>query len=269
MKPVNNSTQGSRDLTKDEVKKLRLMNHGTKPGRAKPGTTKESKEKYIASTRKAAGLISTTVSPQKVEGEDHDEQELGMEDDEMTMADGHEEPTDEGEGTDCMDDHDDLYEDQERHVLDDPMSSIDNNNNNQEEESMAANFNAAASPRLVFCFTEAPVLRAMTEGEALMHPLLDFTDPRNHVPKYSNEVDAIQDALQVTISHFVEIFGFRPEVHEGSNYISEYCNLQDQVDALLDDAEALRRLGRWEGTIFDWDQAGVEQDPCIGRKHPF
>ncbi len=34
VKPINNSTQGSRDLTKDEVKRLRMMNQGTKPGRA-------------------------------------------------------------------------------------------------------------------------------------------------------------------------------------------------------------------------------------------
>ena len=40
VKPLDNSTRWPRDLTKDEVKELRLMNHGTKPGQAKPRTTK-------------------------------------------------------------------------------------------------------------------------------------------------------------------------------------------------------------------------------------
>lgn len=149
-----------------------------------------------------------------------------------------------------MENFDDLYEDQ--------------------NESMIGYPSHAALPRFVFRCTEAPFLRAMTEEEALVHPQVDVSDPRNHVPNFTNEVDAIRDALQVTIDHFKDIFGSEPMVYEGSNYISEYCNIQDQMDEFFqDDATALRRLGRWEGTIFDWEQAEVEQDPCFGRKQPF
>ena len=62
VRPVNNSTRGSRDLTKDEVKRLRLVNHGSKPGRAKAGTSKEAKVRYIARTRRAAGATPATAS---------------------------------------------------------------------------------------------------------------------------------------------------------------------------------------------------------------
>ena len=48
VRPEGNSTRGSRDLTRSEVKKLRLANYGTKPGRSKQGTTEESKKKYNA-----------------------------------------------------------------------------------------------------------------------------------------------------------------------------------------------------------------------------
>lgn len=223
VKPINNSTRGSRDLTKAEIGKMRLPNFGTKPGRAKEGTSEESKKRYKAVIKKAAGLGSVTT---------------------------------------------DLHGDQEYQFFGEPIDSVEDNNN-QEDESMAAEVSDAAPPRFVFCCMEVPFLRAMTEEEALMHPLVDSSDPRNHVPKLSNEVDAIRDALKVTVDHFTEIFGVRPMVYEGSNYISEYCNIQDQMDDLfLDHATALRRLGRWEGTMFDWERAEVEHDPCFGRKQP-
>ena len=216
VKPIDNSTQGSRDLTKDEVKRLRMMNQGTKPGRAKPGTTKEAKEKYIADTRKAAGLPAI-VSEEKAEGENNDGQEL--------------------------------------EVID---------------ESMMTEMRQTEPPRFVFFCNDLPTLRAMTEGEALVDPRVDNLDPRNLIPKFRNELEAIRDALGVTIDHFKEIVGFEPEIGEGSNYVSEYCSIQDQVDdELRDDAIALRRLGAWEGTIFDWERAQVVDDPCFGRIHPF
>ncbi len=209
VKPINNSTQGSRDLTKDEVKRLRMMNQGTKPGRAKQGTSKESKEKYVADTRKAAGL-PVIVSGEKAGGENDDRQELEFTD-ESTMP-----------------------------------------------------------PRFVFFCKDLPTLRAMTEGEALMDPRVENLDPRNLIPKFRNELEAIRDALGVTIDHFKEIFGFEPEIGEGSNYISEYCSIQDQMDLFFPhDAIALRRLGSWEGTIFDWERAQVVEDPCFRRRHPF
>lgn len=103
-----------------------------------------------------------------------------------------------------------------------------------------------------------------------MDPRVENLDPRNLIPKFPNELEAIRDALGVTIDHFKEIFRFEPEIGEGSNYISEYCNIQDQMDVFFpDDAIALRRLGPWEGTIFDWERAQVVEDPCLGRRHPF
>ncbi|CAD6563750.1 MAG: hypothetical protein ASARMPREDX12_000046 [Alectoria sarmentosa] len=252
VKPINNSTQGSRNLTKAEVGKMRLRNFGTKPGRSKEGTSKESKIRYQAEIKKGAGLDPTTTSLQNGEGEDNEIQDHEVED-EMPLAedDGHQKPTDEGGKIYHPDDCDELYED-------------------QKDELIIAGESNAAPPRFVFRCTEAPFLQAMTEEEALGHPLVDVSDPRNHVPKFSNEVDAIRDALKVSVDHFKEIFDAEPIIYEGSNYISEYCNIQDQMDdLLLYDATALRRLGRWDGTIFDWDQATVEEEPCIGRKQPF
>ena len=224
VRPVSNSTRGSRDLTKDEVKRLRLVNHGSKPGRAKAGTSKESKERYIAGIRRAAGQTSATASQRKAD--------LG------------------------------LHDERGEQFLDE--STAFNKHGNQGNESTVV---YDAPRRFVFCRTQAPFLQAMTEREAFEHPLVDMLDPRNQVPKFSNEVEAIRDALKVTIDHFKDIFGYEPEVYEGSNYVSEYCNIQDQMDGVLsDDAIALRRLRRWEGTIFDWERAEVEQDPCFGRR---
>lgn len=39
VQPQNNSTRGSRDLTKIELKKLRLVGNGSKPARANPRST--------------------------------------------------------------------------------------------------------------------------------------------------------------------------------------------------------------------------------------
>lgn len=232
VRPVNNSTRGSRDLTKDEVKRLRLMNCGTKPGRARPGTNKKSTEKYLAGIRKAAGL---TPAPPEESIQSNDQA-----DDSMIAEAAGLTPTP-------------------------PEESIQSND--QADDSMIAQ---DAPRRFVFRCKEDPSLQPMTEEEALGHPLVDRLDPRNHIPKALSEVEAIQDALQVTIDHFTELFGFEPEINKGGNYISEYCNIQDQMDVFFpDDATALRRLGRWEGTVFDWVLAGVEHEPCIGRRQPF
>lgn len=228
------------------------MNYGTKPGRAKPGTTKESKEKYIADTRRAAGLTPATAPPQNLEGEDEDEQELGAEDEEMTLAesDGHQEPTDEGWEIGQKDGYDQLYEGQDGQNFGGPLMSFEDIR--REDKSNLPDMSDAGSPRLLFRCIAPPFLQAMTEEEALVHPTIDSSDPRNRVPKFSNEVTAIRDALQVTIDHFKDIFGFEPIVYEGGNYISEYCNIQDQMDEFFgDDAYALRRLGRWDGLVFD------------------
>ena len=78
VKPVNNSTRASRDLTDDEVSALRLVNHGTKPSRARAGTTQKSKEKYIAATLKAAGVTPATETQQEEDDEvEETQQEAG------------------------------------------------------------------------------------------------------------------------------------------------------------------------------------------------
>ena len=93
------------------------------------------------------------------------------------------------------------------------------------------------------------------------------TDPRNHVPKLQTEVQALWNALQTTRDHFREIMGFEPESSWGENYISEYCNIQQQLGSYLGDGTALRRLNG-VGTVFDGETSQVEQDPGIGRKRP-
>lgn len=151
----------------------------------------------------------------------------------------------------------------------DYMSYYDDFYETQQEKFMVADSSNAAPPRFVFRCTEGRSLQAMTEEEALMNPSVDFSDARNHVPKFPEEIAAIRDALKVTVDHFKETFGVEPMAHEGANYISEYCNIQDQMDNLcLYEASALRRLGLWNGTIFEWQRAGVEDDPCVGRSHP-
>ena len=75
---MNNSTRYSRDLTEDEVNALRLVNHGTKPSRARAGTTKESKAKYIANVLKAAGVTPTTETREEEDDEaEETQQEAG------------------------------------------------------------------------------------------------------------------------------------------------------------------------------------------------
>lgn len=248
------------------------MNHGTKPGRAKPGTTKKAKDKYIADVKKAAGQTLRVVSPQNVQGENIDNQELegSNEDMALSVGDPHQRPTDDsGEPFSIENGDFFLSEDQEGQSYDERMVSIERENN-QKDGSMVVDANGGQPQRLLFRCVVAPHLQAMTEEESLTHPLVDYFDPRNCVPKFSNEIEAIRDALKVTVDHFEEICGIEPTVYNGGNYISEYCTIQDQLDELfLYEAPALRRLERWEGSIFDWWQAGIEQDPCIGRKNPF
>lgn len=193
----------------------------------------------------------TSPSPD-VEEEDDDKQELETEDEEMTEAedDDHQEPTDAGWEISHEDGYDQLIGGQEDQFLGGPLGPSEDIN--REDNTMLPGTNIAPAPRLVFRCTTYPALRAMTEDEAHVDPAVDKLDPRNYVPKFVNEVAAIRDALSVTIDHFKDIFGIEPTVHEGRNYISEYCTIQDQMDEFLgDDATALCRLKRWEGTVFD------------------
>lgn len=83
------------------------------------------------------------------------------------------------------------------------------------------------------------------------------TDPRNHVPEFQTEIQALWNALQTTRDHFQEIIGFEPELSWGANHISEYCNIQEQLGS---DGIALCGLNG-VGTVFDWETSQVEQDP--------
>ena len=256
MRPINNSTLGSSDLTKDEVAKMRILNFGTKPGRAKNGTSEEAKNRYKTVIEKAAGV---TLPMKVVKGEHHNEQEPETREQETPSTEpyGHREAADEAwknEG-----DHNELYEDQDDHVPDEPASSVQDNHN-QQEHTMVPDVSEAASRVYVFRFTEPPILRGMTEQDALTDPEFDRTDPRNHVPKLQIEVQAICDALQTTRDHFQEITGSEPEYSCGSNYISEYCNIRDQLDTSNRSGTALRRR-IWVGTVFDWETGQVVQDP--------
>ena len=193
-----------------------------------------------------------TSPSSNVEDEDDDKQELEIEDEEMTEAedDGHQEPTDAGWEINDEDSYDQLIGGQDDQFLGGPLGPSEDIYRG--DNFMLPGMSVAPAPRLVFRCMTYPALRAMTEDEALVHPAVDKLDPRNYVPKSANELVAIRDALSVTIDHFKDIFGIEPAVHEGGNYISEYCNIQDQMDGFLgDDATALCRLGCWEGTILD------------------
>ena len=326
MRPINNSTLGSRDLTKDEIAKMRLVNFGTKPLRAKKGTSEKSKNRYKTTIEKAAGVTPGTVSKQAIKGEQHAEHDPEAREQETTSTepypnreaadkawdyeDGHDELYEDEDdrvadepaafSIQCNDaqqeismapdaseaeareqevtstesypykeaadkawshedDHDELYEDQDHHVPDAPAPSIQENNN-REEDSMIPAMTEAASRRYFFRFTEPPLLRGMTEQEALTHPHLDRKDPRNHVPKSQIEVQAISDALQTTRDHFQEIMGFESKLSWGSNYVSEYYNIRDQMPISIRPHIKLRRR-KWVGTVFDWETGQVVRDP--------
>ena len=158
VKPVNNSTQTSRNLTEDEVGALRLVNHGTKPSRARAGTTQESKEKYIAATLKAAGVTPTTgtrqeeddeveetqkevgatqqkadykirETPQAEAGETQPETpqvEAGEQEVEPPESQSHQEPSKRGWEVNYLLDYDSLYRnDQDDQFVEDPLASED------------------------------------------------------------------------------------------------------------------------------------------------
>ena len=258
MRPINNSTLGSRDLTKDEVAKMRIVNFGTKPGRAKKGTSVEAKNRYKIVIEKAAGVTPGTSSMQVITDEQQAEREPEAREQgtASTESGTYLEPA--YKAWSLEGDHDELYEDDDHHISDAPASSIQDNNN-QGETLMVPAVSDPASRRYVFRFTEPPVLRGMTEYEALTHPYFDRRDPRNHVPKLEVEVQAIGYALQTTKDHFQEIMGFQPESSCDSNYISEYCNIRDQLPISIRHQIRLRRRN-WAGRIFDWETGQVEHD---------
>ena len=258
VRPTNNSTLGSRDLTKDEVAKMRIVNFGTKPGRAKKGTSDKAKNIYKNVIEKAAGVKPSAVSAPVIKGEEHNEQDTEAQEQEASSAEPgpYREPAYEAwshEG-----DHDELYEDDDHPVPNEPASSVQDINN-QEEDSMVPAVSDPASRRYVFRFTQPPLLRGMTEREALIHPHFDRTDPRNDVPKLQVEVFAIYDALQTTRDHFQEIMGFQPEFTCGSNYFTEYCNIREQLHVSIRHIQLRRR--NWAGRVFDWEKGHVERDP--------
>ena len=63
-------------------------------------------------------------------------------------------------------------------------------------------------------------------------------------------------------------YGIRTESSCGANYISEYCNIQENSSSDLGDGIALRSLNG-AGTVFDWETSQVEQDPGVGRSGLF
>ena len=146
MKPVNNSTRASRDLTEDEVSALRLVNHGTKPSRARAGTTQKSKEAYIAATLKAAGVTPATETRQEEDDEAEETQqqagstqqeaddktgetiqvEAGEEEVEPPESQSHQEPSNRGWEVNYLLDYDVLYgDDQGDQFVENPLASED------------------------------------------------------------------------------------------------------------------------------------------------
>ena len=109
MKPVNNSTLASWGLTKEEVRRLRLANFGTKPARAKAGTTKASKARYIADIERRAGVTPAAASQSTTEHLNDGEQDLkmGYEDSMLTLADDNQELRSEDKELMLMEDDDD------------------------------------------------------------------------------------------------------------------------------------------------------------------
>ena len=236
---------------------MRLVNFGTKPGRAKKGTSEKSKNRYKHVIEKAAGVTPGTVSKQVIKGEQRAEQDPEAPEQETTSTEPYlyREAADKAWGYEG--DHNELYEDEDDHVPDAPAaSSIEDNI--QEEDSRVPAVSEPAFRRYVFLFTSPPLLRGMTEHEALTHPHFDRRDPRNHVPKLQVEVQAISDALQTTRDHFQEFMGVEPELFWGSNYISEYCNIRDQLPSSIRHIKLRRRI--WGGTVFNWEAGHMELD---------
>lgn len=244
-----------------------MLNHGSHPGRAKPGITKESKEKYIAKIRKAAGANTAAIFPQQTNNTTANIQEHEAEAEELIMAEDSEQQKSQDSGwkVDYAYYFNDLDDDR---FVENPLAY--EKDIEKPEENLTSAEGKASPTRFLFICAGSPALQAMTEQEALTNPDVNWPDPRNHIPKFTSEVEAIRDALQVTIDHFKEIFGLEPEVTDGANYVTEYCNIQEQMDDLIgDDATALRRLGRWEGLVYDWEKALIEDEPCVGRRTDF
>ncbi|KAM0805328.1 hypothetical protein BDR22DRAFT_832189 [Usnea florida] len=59
---------------------------------------------------------------------------------------------------------------------------------------------------------------------------------------------------------FQEIIGFKPELSWGANYISEYCNIQEQLGSDLGDGIEPGRLNS-AGTVFDSSAYFVDSKP--------
>ena len=239
---------------------MRLVNFGTKPDRAKKGTSERSKNRYKTVIEKAAGVTPGTVSKQVDKGEQHAEQDLEAREQETISTEPYPNREAADKAWDYEGDHDELYEDEDDHVADEPAASSIQDIDNQQEDSVAPAVSEFASRKYMFRFTEPPLLRGMIEHQALTHPHFDRRDPRNHVPKLQVEVQAISDALQITKDHFQEVMGVEPEFSCGSNYISEYCNIQNQMPISIRRLIHLRQRN-WVGRVFDWEAGQVEQDP--------
>lgn len=100
-------------MTEDEIGKLRLVNHGTKPTRAKAGTTQKSKDRYIAHTLKAAGGSPAAGSQQEPNDPNEHTRRLEAADEEVVLSEGenHQGSSNGGWKVNYLLDYDSLYND--------------------------------------------------------------------------------------------------------------------------------------------------------------
>ena len=124
VKPVLNSTLGTRDLTKEELDKLRLINHGTKPSRAKVGATQDSKDKYIANTFRAAGVTPAADFPQEAKIVTDESQEVDEKVEEALEpeVDIQQESSNRGWESNFLLGYNTLYDDEENGFVDNPLA---------------------------------------------------------------------------------------------------------------------------------------------------
>ena len=110
-----------------------MMNHGTKPSRARSGTTKESKEKYIRTTLKAAGVTPATDSRQEANNviDDTEEPEAEAEETMMSKVDNRQELSNRGWEVNLLLDYDTLYHVEEGQFVENPLASTEDITNPQ------------------------------------------------------------------------------------------------------------------------------------------
>lgn len=115
--------------------KLRLINHGTKPSRAKVGTTQNSKDKYVANTLRAAGVTPAADFPQEANIVTDESQEVdeNVEEAMEPELDVQQESSNRGWEFNSLLDYNALYDNEEGGFVDNPLAFAEDVANTQDD----------------------------------------------------------------------------------------------------------------------------------------